>query len=116
MYIGDLIPASIGGGTLTLFTGWVPRRADNAVMAYEIIDVIGGTSLTVQVYHKNKEDAGAGSPANGIATPDWTATGNIYTGAFESLKEMVRFAVTTNSTGLGVCYRMLPATWYDDAN
>ena len=114
MYIGDLIPASVGQGSTTLFTPWLPRQADNAVFSYEVIDSMGGTSLTVQVYHKNREDPGEGTPIDGVGSPDWTASGSIYTGTFNGLKEIVRFAVTTNASGLGVCYRILPPTWYND--
>lgn len=116
MYIGDLIPAAAPPTAPTLFTSWFPRQADNAIFTYEIIDAMGGTSFSVRVFHKNKEDPGEGEPAEGVGSPEWTADGTLYTGTFMELKEMVRFEVTSGTSGLGVCYRFLSPTWFNDAS
>jgi hypothetical protein len=99
-------------GQLTM-TPWFPRQADNAIFGYQILKELFPTdTIGVTVYHKNREDSGRGELHS---SPSWDADGNVRTAAFEGLKEMVRFSIAGGGA-IGVVFRMLPPTWYDDAN
>lgn len=92
---------------------WLPRRADNAIFGYEVLQQLyTGDAMAVTVYHKNKEDPGSGEVHS---LPTWDTDGTVRTATFEGLKEMVRFAFTAGGA-VGVVFRMLQPTWYDDAN
>ena len=111
MQIGRLVL----NGQLTM-TPWFPRQADNAIFSYEIVKALfPGDTIGVTVYHKNKEDSGRGELVDGEGSPDWTADGTISTGTFKGLKEMVRFSIAGGGA-IGVVFRMLTPTWYDDAS
>lgn len=125
MTIGTLLVTLASASAEVYFTPWFPKGADNAYFTYDIIRKSLGTgtpagSFTVQVYTKNREDAGSqGASVSG----SWTQlTGtDFYEFPAENLRQLVRFKITvkggtTPPTGQeGVVYRILPPTWYDKA-
>lgn len=110
----------IGTGAKSYDTPWFDKGADNAYFTYEIIhqNFGSGGSISVTVYTKNREDAGSES----ATTFSFTQIGStaFYHAACTNLKQLVRFKITvtpgSSPTGPeGVCYRILPPTWYDKA-
>ena len=92
-------------------------QADNAVFTFEVVDNPDGMDFSVQVYHKNSEEYGAGT-AKGSPS---TASSGFIQMSQTAFREMVRFGITVQApkaspTGTGVVYRMLAPTWYDEAN
>jgi hypothetical protein len=102
-------------GQLTL-SPWFPRGSDNAIFSYQVIrEIVGGDSMTVTVYHKNKDEAGRGEVHS---SPTWLSDGpdnSVKYAQFDAVRELVRFAFAGAGT-FGVVFRMLPPTWFDDAN
>lgn len=125
MNIGTLLVTLASESAEVYFTPWFPKGADNAYFTYELIRKNLGTgtplgAFTVEVYTKNREDAGSqGTSVSG----SWTLlTGtDFYEFKAENLRQLVRFKVTlqgghTPPAGQeGVVYRFLPPTWYDKA-
>lgn len=125
MNIGTLLVTLAPASAEVYFTPWFPKGADNAYFTYEIIRKNLGTgtptgSFTVEVYTKNREDAGSqGTSVSG----SWTQlTGtDFHEFKAENLRQLVRFKITLQGgqnapTGQqGVVYRILPPTWYDKA-
>lgn len=108
----------------TIYSPWFPRQADNARMTAEVVAVSGAT-LKVELFTKNKEDAGdgtnadsAGTPTNitlsaaGRTTTEWLSRSTI------GLKELVRFKFTVTGTNNydWVLFRMLPAIWFNSVS
>ena len=92
---------------------WFPRGGDNAIFAYEALkSLYSGDNMAVTVLHKNREDSGAGAIHS---TPTWSTSGTLRYATFSGLKEMVRFGFSCSGIA-GVVFRMLPPTWFDDAN
>lgn len=110
----------IGSGAKTYYTPWFPKGADNAHFTYEIIHQNLGTtggSVTITVYTKNLEDGGIEGTSFSFSQ---LGTTGFYEAPCTNLKQLVRFKITvTPGTGTsdpqGVCYRILPPTWYDKA-
>ena len=99
------IPASA-----TVRTPWMSRGADNAQIAFEVID--GGLSATASdnaVEHKNLEDAGEGA-----ANDDFGASvgSGVTSETFTALKELVRLKLTAGASRALV--RVFAPTWFND--
>lgn len=63
-------------------TGWSTRKADNAILFAEEIDISaadGTFSLTIEVYHKKLDDTGDGTAVGAPITLDGGATGFKHT-------------------------------------
>ena len=90
MIIGQTLNAD-GGYDRDYFTPWFPRQADNAVFTYDRIASTLSTAEAVDVFHKNEEDAGAGTMLTGFSA-DLTSTG-LFEAQCIGLKEMVRFRI-----------------------
>jgi hypothetical protein len=102
----------------TVFTPWMSRQADNAVFTFEMIDDPDSATLTVTLFQKKTEEYGNPSSGTGMNTMD--SDGDISTNIVSGMKEMFRFSFAVEnpgdvSAGTGVVFRMLPATWYDEA-
>ena len=109
MIIGQALNAD-GGYDRDYFTPWFPRQADNAVFTYDRIASTLSTAEAVDVFHKNEEDAGAGTMLTGFSA-DLTSTG-LFEAQCIGLKEMVRFRIQVKKATGWVHFRFLPPTWY----
>jgi len=111
MFIGQTVLT-----TQSVFTPWLPRQADNAIMTWELVQQIGGTELAVKLFSKNREDPGEGAE---VGPSSWDDDG-VHTGirysTFTGLREMVRFKVTASNDSGACIFRLLSPTWFDDAN
>ena len=121
MHIGRLLICS-STFNLSVFTPWMPRIADNARVGYEVIQLVGEPVLSVEVLHKNSDDLsrnGGGTPLS--VSWDTTSVGNttMKSGTASGLKEMVRFHLILEFTGISeteaVLYRFLDITWFNAA-
>jgi len=129
MYIGETIMAGAN-----VLSPWFPRQDDNAVFTWEEVQKTGNASLTVTIWHKNREDIGPGTE---ITTAWTTLETNFRYIQVDALKELIRFefAVTgavaagtvfvenlAEQTNLDmtsvnwVIYRMLEPTWFSTAD
>ncbi len=100
--------------TNTYYTPWFPRGAVNGMFLMEQIQSTLGSTFTVSVSTKNREDEGSeGSSAGSFAT----LSGSFKEVTCTDLKELVRFKIVTraDSVGQGAIFRFLPPTWYDTA-
>jgi hypothetical protein len=102
-----------GNGTERVYyTPWFPRRADNALFAYELLYEDAADMIAVTIYHKDAEDAGSapGSPSGGFAQLGSTG---VFQASVSGLKEMIRFQVTVRDVtgGKTFAFRFLPPTW-----
>jgi hypothetical protein len=117
MHIGELILAP-PSGTRVYVTPWLPRQADNAYVTYELFNLIGSPTVTVAVYHKDRDEQGSALDAGHKLSGTFSAvTGtNFWTQKFSGLRELLRFQITVqaNSAALeGAYYRFLQPTWFD---
>jgi len=111
------VAGATGTSSITVFTPWFRRQADNARFTYEVFSVIGTPTFTVEVYHKSSEDIGTGS----ALSMSWDTVGGFMAGTAVGLKEMVRFKITLESSGStgdleSIFYRFLEPTWFDQAS
>lgn len=116
MNIGTQLTAS-GTSSISVFTPWFRRHADNARFTYEVFNVLGTPSFTVDVYHKAAEDTGPGT----ALSVTWDTIGNFKAGTAVGLKEMVRLLITLEGSGStgeteSLFYRFLEPTWFDQAS
>jgi len=97
------------------YTPWFPRGADNAMFMLELIKNTFGSTFTVDVWTKNREDEGS-APGSVVGTFS-TLSGNFQEVGCKDLKELVRFRITTraDAVGQGAIFRFLGPTWYDTA-
>ncbi len=109
MHIGSYLPAGAN-----VLSSWFERGGDNAIFTAEVVDTLGGGSLTVTIWHKNKDEIGPGTEI----TTEWTTVHTSFKYHQEDgLKELVRFEYTIDGEwGDGVIYRMLQPTWFDRRN
>jgi hypothetical protein len=116
MHLGRQLLAPANDEQVSVFTDWMPRAGDRAVFTAELVTAIDAR-LTVEVFHKNREDTGPGTSAGTVVSA--TATTGLHAAEIGSLKELVRYKITvsgTSSTALGaILYRMHPPTWLDVA-
>ena len=104
-----------------VFSPWYPRGGDNCRQTMEIVHVSGAT-LKVELFTKNKEDAGDGANADAAGTPvditsntagrttqEWLSRSTI------GLKELVRYKFTVTGTNAfdWVLFRMLTPQWFN---
>lgn len=110
MFEAQLLVAS-GEGTL-VFSPWFPRQGDNATFTLEVV-ATNGVELDVQVFTKNVEDPGDGTPVLGGAIA--LSAPGISRGAWgpDTLLELVRYQFVARGEGLWVLFRMLPPVWCD---
>jgi hypothetical protein len=107
-------------GTTVLFTEWFDRQQTNAVMTYEVVQLIGTPTLTVDVYHKNRDEVGNGAQVS----VSWTTSNGMTYGDAENLEEMIRFKVSLEATASlaagaaieAAFLRILMPTWFDSPN
>lgn len=114
MFEAQLLIGSSGDGT-RVFSPWFPRQGDNAIFTVDVV-AISGVTLSVEVFTKNTEDAGNGSPVSpasgslsGIVDPGAVAA----TWGPDTLLELVRYRYTVESAGDWVLFRMLTPVWSD---
>ncbi|MDP3209429.1 MAG: hypothetical protein Q8M65_09805 [Rhodoglobus sp.] len=119
MNIGTQLIA-IGTDPRTYYTPWFPKGADDARFTYELIHSNFGTGGTfvVTVVTKNREDAGSegGTP---VTFSQIGSTG-FFEASASNLKQLVRFKMVLTPGDEpegpgGVCYRILPPTWFAKA-
>ena len=98
----------------TYYTPWFPRGADNGVFMMQRIQSTLGTTFSVTVWTKNREDEGSEGTSAGTFT---TLSGTFEEVKCTGLKELVRFRIVTRASavGQGAIFRFLPPTWYDTA-
>ena len=94
---------------IDFFTPWLPRGADNAIFTFERIHSTLSTDEVVTVYHKNAEDAGAGT---GFAGFSQLGSTDLFEAACTGIKEMVRFGIQIKDGTGWIHFRFLPPTWY----
>ena len=99
----------------TYYTPWFPRGADNGVFSLELYQSTLGTTFSVAVLTKNREDEGS-APGGSVGTFA-AVSAPFYEVNCTGLKELVRFQISTraSATGQGAIFRFLPPTWYDTA-
>lgn len=105
----------------TVFSSWFPRGADYAVFRAQLIDRLDTDSdLTIEIFHKNTEDAGNGGQVGSFSLL-WNAgeaNGTVKSvDVTDGMKELVRFkyqCTSSSSTGW-FRFQMLQPTWYDAA-
>jgi hypothetical protein len=113
MHIGESLIAT---AATSVYSPWFPRGSDNAIFTFETIASFGTPGFTVDVYHRNADEAGNGAAATGVGS--WTTVGTTFQyRRYDNLKEMVRFKFNLAPTGTsGVLYRMLDPTWFNKAS
>ena len=117
MFDAQLLIADGGGSEVQVFGPWMTREGDDARLTLEIVDIYAGetTTLRVEVYQKNTEDTGDGTPYAGTSISA-TATGVAASVEWTGVKELVRykFTYTGGLEGDGwVLFRMLDPVWFD---
>jgi hypothetical protein len=98
-----------------VFSPWFPRGGDFLRATLEIV-ASGGANLDVEIFTKNNEDTGNGTPVPAPAISR-TAKGR-YDEEWgpDQLLELVRYRFTaTGDTAQWVLFRMLPPVWFDAA-
>lgn len=106
---------------IRVYSPWTPKKADHLRATLEVVHIIPGCVIEVEIWTKNTEDGGDGTNADAAAatiivgnvqgrqTLEWFSAGNI------TLKELVRyrFTVTGQNVTDWVLFRMLPIVWFD---
>lgn len=103
MIIGQTIAAEThdGSGNDTIvFSPWFAREGDSMTSTVEVIELRTSGTLTVDVYHKDSEDTGAGSVVSVTGTNTFT-TKTVGSFRHQTLKELVRYRVKLQHTGGG---------------
>jgi hypothetical protein len=121
MITGTLL-VPIDAGASSYWTPWFPKGADNGAFTIEIVKKwlgSSGGSFAVEVWTKNREEAGSQGPGSATAFTQLGST-DFWEAKVTDLKQLVRLKITvTGGTGgsalQGVVYRFLPPTWYDKA-
>lgn len=102
-----------------VYSPWMERGGDYVRVSAELIDLGGSGTLKVQVFTKNKEDAGNGSDVDastfitiasaGRDTVEWGP------GTGSGLKELVRYRISesNNASGDWIMFRMLTPVWFN---
>jgi hypothetical protein len=106
-----------------VFSPWMPRGADYGIFIVDVDNFSASSAdfvLTVDIVHKNSEDAGNGTTAGTItvASNNWASdTTNFLTTVTTGLKELVRYKFTLeHSTGSGTnfaIFKMRQPQWFD---
>jgi len=91
------------------------REGDNVLFTADLVHSLKD-ELEVKVYHKNRNEAGQGTP---VGSTVLTSSVGRKTRKASSLKELVRYHIKCNSTGISlgyeyVLFRMLSPVWFDD--
>lgn len=106
-----------GSSALTIYSPWFPRQGDSLRATLEVVAIAGtGTSINVEVFTKNSEDAGDGTDAAAGTDINRTSAGRETVEWLKSLEELVRYKYTVDSTNdpaAWVLFRMLPPVWFD---
>lgn len=108
MIIGQTLNTDFGNDR-EHFTPWFPRVSDNAIFTFERIFSTLAIEETVEVFHKNAEDAGVGSA---VAPFSQLGSTDLFEAACVDLKEMVRLRIQLKDTTGWLHFRFLPPTWY----
>ena len=97
-----------------VYSPWMPRQADNITFSAEVVARTSGSSLTVALYEKNKEDTGDGSPVASASFTISSETSDSYTAS--GVKEMIRYKYSAAGTGASdyVLFRSLDPVWADN--
>lgn len=113
---------TLGNGAKSFLMPWMPSSADNAFFSYQIAASFfeGSGSLTVDVFTKDRSDAG--SQGTSFTTFSQIGTTGIYEKKCENLKELFRFKITVTPgtpsdppVTQGAILRFLPPNWYATA-
>lgn len=119
-----MIPGTTAFVGLSTLSAWMQRPADNARFSFQAIDYGGAATpvvtLTIRVYHKNRDDTGDGTP---ITSPSITlvagtdVAGTVKVAEWDSLKELVRFEyVVTGTQGHWINFQHLAPVWFNTPN
>src|SRR5688572_20812517 len=119
MFDAQLLFPGAAGAAISVYGPWMPRRGDNLRVTLDFIHRVS-SQLTVRVFTKNNEDAGDGNDADAGTSIVASASGRStaeWTSGTATLKELVRYKFTVQSTGSGagdwVLFRMLSPIWFD---
>lgn len=119
MFDSQLFFPGVGGAALSVYTPWFPRGGDNMIVTIDVTQRMA-SQLTIRVFTKNSEDTGDGTDADVGTSIVATATGRSsaeWTSGTATLKELVRYKYTVQSTGTGAgdwtLFRMLAPVWFD---
>jgi hypothetical protein len=96
-----------------VFGSWMERRGDNIIVTLDIIDNDNDLLVTMEVYHKDLEDAGDGAAATGTAIS--ASTIQRHDTEYVGLKELVRIRVECGDadTEGQALLRTLAPRWFD---
>ncbi|MBK8977639.1 MAG: hypothetical protein IPM29_17150 [Planctomycetes bacterium] len=114
MFDATLIQTENDGAAVSLFGPWLPRLGEQAMISMDLI-ALSQASLTVVLFHKDRDDVGDGTQV-GFGAITRVAVGRT-TARFDPLKELVRYKITVETTeegeGAWALFRMLSIVWYD---
>lgn len=105
------------GTSVSVYSPWFSRGGDRAIFTLEVVE---GTlssllsTLTVQPFHKNSDEAGDGAQVSGL-TISRDSLGN-SSAEFGPFKELVRYKFSIGGTSMDLrwaAFRMLTPVWYD---
>lgn len=101
----------------SVYSPWMPRGGDYMLASGQLLAKSGSNNLVVTVFTKNQEDTGNGSNADAGVSITLTTAGTIVKGTWgpSVLKEMVRYKFSAEGSTDWFLFRMLDATWTDEA-
>ena len=98
-----------------IYSNWIERGGDNAIMYLELVDKGGSGTLAVEFYTKNYDDTGDGGTSIGSISATGSADLHSVT-LTGNLKELVRYKITVGGSGSDwIACRYIGAVWYNTA-
>jgi len=107
VFQAQYLPASTA-----VYSPWMERKGDRVIFTVEVQYSIGSNQLTVECFTKNKTETDDGAAATGSSVVI-SASNTRTTTEYSALGELVRFKMSTNGTGTGTLFRILPPVFFD---
>lgn len=105
------------GDSFGVSTVWIPRGGDHLRQAVESV-ANSESQLTIELWHKNRDEAGNGTLYSGPSIYFSDNTG-IETAEWTGLKELIRFQLTlsplgeSSTRGGWILFRFLQPVWFE---
>ena len=98
----------------SVYGPWMERRGDNVIATLDLIANDSDLVITVEVYHKDREETGDGAAATGTAIS--ASTIERHDTEYTGLKELVRLKIATAASDADPfppLMRALEPVWFD---